>query len=137
MKQTIKNAKMITVGLFTLCTMGFVNATFAGATTDAPVELKFIGKVANQPVFELKLNNDVAQAYYINIKDASGNVLYSEKVRGEKLSRKYQLDIDASDMDAPGFGVSVEVTSANTHKTEVYKISAEKTVTENIVVAKL
>ena len=79
MKQTIKATKMIAIGLFTLCTLGFTNATFAGAKTDTPAELKFIGKIENQPVFELNLNNDASDVYYINIKDANYNVLYSEK----------------------------------------------------------
>jgi hypothetical protein len=137
MKQTIKKTKMITLGLFTLCTMGLTNTTFASVKTGEPAELKFIGKIKNQPVFQLNLNNDDAGVYYINIKDASHNVLYSEKIKGENLSRKYQLNIDEYELDAPDFGVTFEVTSAKTHKTQVYKVSSQKTVTENIVVAKL
>jgi len=137
MKQTINVTKMITMGLFTLCTMGLTNATFAGTKTGDPAELKFIGKIKNQPVFQLSLNNNAADEYYINIKDADYNVLYSEKIKGENLSRKYQLDIDASELNDPEFGVRVEVTSVKTHKTEVYKISSKTSVTENIVVAKL
>lgn len=137
MKQTIKATKMITMGLFTLCAMGFTNATFAGTKTETPAELKFIGKIKNQPVFELSLNNNASDEYYINIKDADFNVLYSEKIKGENLSRKYQLDIDASELSDPAFGVRVEVTSAKTHKTQVYKISSQASVTEKIEVAKL
>jgi len=137
MKQTIKTTKMITMGLFTLCTMGLTNATFAGPKTDNPAELKFIGKIKNQPVFQLSLNNNASDEYYINIKDADYNVLYSEKIKGENLSRKYQLNIDESELNAPDFGVRIEVTSVKTHKTEVYKISSKTSVTENIVVAKL
>ncbi len=137
MKQTFKTTKMITMGLFTLCTMGLTNATFAGAKTDSSAELKFIGKIKNQPVFQLSLNNNEPDSYYISIKDANNNVLYSERVKGENVSRKYQLDIDAADLNAASFGVKVEVTSIKTHKTEVYKISSHTNVTENIEVAKL
>ena len=137
MKQTINATKMITMGLFTLCTMGFTNATFAGTKTDTPAELKFIGKIENHPVFQLNMNNDASDEYYINIKDANSNVLYSEKIKGENLSRKYQLDVDASELSDPAFGVRVEVTSAKTHKTQVYKISSQTSVTEKIEVAKL
>ncbi|MGH2647720.1 MAG: hypothetical protein ACRDE8_09145, partial [Ginsengibacter sp.] len=87
MKQTIKTTKMITMGLFTLCTMGLTNATFAGVKTENQAELKFIGKINNQPVFQLNLNNNEAGSYFINIKDAENNVLYSENVKGENLSR--------------------------------------------------
>ena len=66
-------------------------------------------------------------------------MLYSEKVKAKdaNFSRKYGLDIEEDDLNAPGFAVIVEVTSAKTHKTQVYKISSHRSVTENIVVAKL
>ncbi len=137
MKQAMKTTRMITMGLFTLCTMGLSQATFAGLKSENPVELKFIGKIKNHPVFELNLNNNEAEQYFISIKDENANVLYSEKVKGENISRKYQLDIDEADLNSSSFGVTVEVTSAKTHKTEVYKISTNTSVTENIVVAKL
>ena len=137
MKQAMKTTRMITLGLFTLCTMGLSQATFAGSNTDNPVELKFIGKIKNRPVFQLNLNNNETDQYFINIKDEYNTVLYSEKIKGENISRKYQLDIDDADLNSSTFGVRVEVTSAKTHKTQVYKISSHKSVTENIVVAKL
>jgi hypothetical protein len=139
MKQAIKTTRMITMGLFTLCTMGLSEATFAGVKTDEPIEFKFVGKLKDRPVFQLKLNNDEAEEYFIRIKDENYDVLYSEKVKAKdaNFSRKYALDIDEADLNAPGFAVIVEVTSAKTHLTQVYKISSHRSVTENIVVAKL
>jgi hypothetical protein len=137
MKQAITTTKMITMGLFTLCTMGLSNTTFANAKTGNPSEFKFIGKVKDNPVFQLNLNNDDADSYFISLKDENNNLLYSEKVKGVNLSRKYQLDIDEADLDAASFGISVEVTSASTHKTQVYRIKSQTTVKSNIVIAKL
>ena len=139
MKHAIKTTKMITMGLFTLCTMGLSQATFAGLKSDNPVEFKFVGKVKNRPVFQLNLNNIEAEEYFIRIKDENYDVLYSEKVKAEQLnfSRNYGLDIEEDELNAPGFAVIVEVTSAKTHVTQVYKISSHRSVTENIVVAKL
>lgn len=137
MKTVKKTTKMIAMGLFTLCTMGLTNATFAGTKPTDPSELKFVGKVGERPVFQLNLNNDEAQVYYINIKDANSNVLYSEKVKGANLIRNYQLDVNEADLDSSDFGVTVEVTSAKTHKTEVYKISTKTNVTKDIIVAQL
>ena len=139
MKQAVKTTKMVTMGLFTLCTMGLSHATYAGVKTDSPIELKFIGKFNNNPVFQLNLNNDAAEVYFINIKDANNNVLYSEKLKASdaNYTRNYRLDIDDADLNAYGFGVKVEVTSAKTHKTQVYKISSQTTVKEDIIVAQL
>jgi hypothetical protein len=139
MKQAMKTTRMITMGLFTLCAMGLSQATFAGLKTDNPVEFKFIGKIENRPVFQLSMNNTEADEYFISIKDENHTVLYSEKVKAKdaNFSRKYQLDINDDDLTAPGFGVTVEVTSTKTHKTHVYRISSHTTVNENIIVAKL
>jgi hypothetical protein len=135
--KAITKTKMITMGLFTFCAMGFTNATFAASTAGNPTELKFVGKVNERPVFELNLNNSEAGEYFIDIKDVNNNVLYSEKINGSNLSRRYQLDINDADLSDPAFGVRFEVTSATTHQTTVYKISTQTKVTQNIVVAKL
>ena len=139
MKQAMQTTRMITMGLFTLGTMGLSQATFAGLKTGDPMELKFIGKTSNNPVFQLNLNNNEAEEYFIRIKDENHDVLYSEKVKAKdaNFSRNYGLDIDEGDLNAPGFAVTVEVTSATTHVKQVYKISSHRTVTENIIVAKL
>ncbi|MEO8765307.1 MAG: hypothetical protein ABI416_13505 [Ginsengibacter sp.] len=136
MKQT---TKMITMGLFTLCTMGLSQVTFAGEKAGNPTELKFIGKFKNHPVFELNLNNPEAEEFFISLKDENNVLLFSETVKAKNanFSRKYQLDIDDYDLSTAGFGVTVEVISAKTHQKQVYKISSQKTVNENIVVAKL
>jgi hypothetical protein len=137
MKQTIKSAGMIAMGLFTLCTIGLSNSTFANAKTGTPAELKYVGKINDQPVFQLSLNNDESGLYFINVKDENNNILYSEKVTGANLTRNYRLAIDDAELNEPGFGVTFEVESATTHKKEVYKVSTQTKVTENIVVAKL
>src|SRR5579862_887526 len=94
MKQAIKTTRMITMGLFTLCTMGLSTATFAGVKSDNPMEFKFIGKLQDRPVFQLNLNNDEAEEYFIKVKDENHDVLYSEKVKAKNanFSRKYALD---------------------------------------------
>ena len=127
------------MGLFTLCIMGLSHATYAGVKTGNPIEFKFIGKFNDNPVFQLNLNNGAGEVYLITIKDAGNSVLYSEKVKATEAnySRKYQLALDDADLGSYGFGVKVEVTSQKTHKTQVYKISSQTTVKQDIIVAKL
>ena len=137
MKQTIKKTRMITIGLFTLCTMGLMNVTFAGVKNNDPVELKFIGKINNRPVIQLNLNNKEAGEYFINIKGMNYHILYSEIVNGKNLSRIYKLNLDDDDLMAPGSAVRIEVTSAKTHETEVYKLNTMTGAAENVVAYKL
>ena len=139
MKQAMKTTRMITMGLFTFCAMGLSQATFASVRTDDPIEFKFIGKIKNDPVFQLNLNNNEAEEYFIKIKDENDNVLYSAKVKAKdaNYSRKYRLDIDEENLNADPFAIRVEVTSSKTRITQVYKISSHTTVNDNITVAKL
>jgi hypothetical protein len=139
MKQATRTTRMIAMGLFTLCTMALAEATFAGSKSDDPIEFKFVGKIKNRPVFQLNLNNNEAEVYLISIKDENYDLLYSEKVKAKdpNLSRNYALDIDESDLNAPGFAVTVEVISATTHVKQVFKISSHRSVSEKIIVAKL
>lgn len=133
----MKTGKIITLGLFTLCTIGLTNNIFAGNKPEDPAELKLVGNVQNHPVFKLNLNNKQTNEYIINIKDENSNVLYSEKIKGANISRTYQLAVDEADLNAPGFGIKFEVTPAASHKTQVYKISTQTKVTENILVTQL
>lgn len=139
MKQAMKTTRMITMGLFTFCAMGLSQATFGSVRTDDPIEFKFIGKIKNDPVFQLDLNNNEAEEYFIKIKDENDNVLYSAKVKAKdaNYSRKYRLDIDEENLNADRFAIRVEVTSSKTRITQVYKISSHTTVNDNIIVAKL
>ncbi len=139
MKQVMKTTKMIAMGLFTLCTIGTSHAAFAGLKTAAPIEFKFIGKVNDHPVFQLDLNNNEAEEYFISIKDENNTSLYYEKFMATEpnFSRKYRLDFTEDDLNAPAFEVIVEVTSMKTHKTQVYKITTHTTVSEEITVGKV
>ncbi|MEO6538379.1 MAG: hypothetical protein ABIT07_11390 [Ferruginibacter sp.] len=137
MKQATNKTTIIAAGLISIFTLASLPSTFAGVKTGEPVELKFIGSKASQPVFLLNLNNPEAGEYLIALKDQDMNVLYSEKIKGINLSRKYQIAVEEAEFRSPDFGVNVEVTSLKTHKTEVYKIRSSTRVVENILIAKL
>lgn len=54
-------------------------------------ELKFIGNVENQPVFELNLANKVEDEYTVTFRDEFGNVLYSDRFKGTGINKKFLL----------------------------------------------
>jgi len=119
MKKVTKNLSIVALLMaFTLAT----TATFANTTTGNPVsstiELKFIGKHENQPVFELNLANADADEFSIIIRDEYGSVLYSAKAKGTNITRKFMLNEEVGDTD-----LYVEVKSKKNNKVETYKIS--------------
>ncbi len=73
----------------------------------------------------------------IVIKDLNENVLYSEKVKGENVTRNYRLDVDEFDLTSPDFALTVQVTTAKTHETAVFHVKSTDHVVENYEVAKL
>jgi len=101
--------------------------------SDNPVELKYIGKVNNQPQFQLNLNNNETDEFVITLKDLSGGVLYSEVVKGKQISRKYRLNTDEIGVSEIRF----EVRSKRNNTTFVYVVSSTSRVVEDVVISKL
>ena len=137
MKTKMNALKIITVALIAIFAVGSSNTALAAKNPNEPMELKYMGKTQNQPVFQLNLNNPNASEYFISIKDETGKVLYSETVKGANVSRQYRLDINEDDMISPDFGITVQVTTAKTHQTEVFHVKSTTHVVENYEVAKL
>jgi hypothetical protein len=137
MKTKMNATKMVAIALLALGTIGTSTAALAEKTPNEPIELKYMGKTENQPVFQLNLNSTKDSEYFISIKDESGKVLYSEKVKGENVTRNYRFDVNEFDLSSPDFGITVEVTTAKTHKTQVFHVKSTTHVVENFEVAKL
>jgi hypothetical protein len=95
-------------------------------------ELKYIGILKNQPVFQLDLNSAKEEDFTIAIKDQFGQVLYSEKVKAKTYTRKFQLDTENLD-DAI---LRVEVKSGK-NKPEVFKINRNTRFYEETSISKL
>ncbi|MEO5944634.1 MAG: hypothetical protein ABIP30_11070 [Ferruginibacter sp.] len=137
MKHTFKKTRNITVGLSVLFLMAATQAVFAAPATDNPTEVKFLGKVKSQPLFQLDVNNNENETFVIVIKNNVGNEIYSEKVSGANLSRKYRLEISEDELNASDFGLTFEVTSVKTKHTESYKVSQKTQYIQGFEVAKL
>ena len=126
------NYKKIAIALATVLTLGLSSTAFAA--NEAPAELKFVGKQQNLPLFQLNLNNSDNLSYIVTVKDAEGNVLFSEKLTGENISRTYKLNTE--DVDLIG-GTTFEVTNSKTKNTSVYKIRNNVKIVTDVEVAKL
>jgi len=120
MKTKIKNYG--TVALFVAFSLIATVTLAHEGRGDAPVaELKFIGNLKNQPVFQLDLNNANQEDLTITIRDQSGEVLYSEKVKAKNFTRKFQLNTDEIGDEI----LKVEVRSSNSNKPAVFTINRD------------
>ncbi len=136
MKTTINSFKRIIITMAAIFSLSFTTATFA---TEAPkdsnaVGLHFVGKVENQPLFRLVLNNDLQGEFSVRVKDANGDEIFSEKLKGASIARMYQLDTQNGDLIS---GTTFEVTNKSNNSTVVYKINNVSKMVDNFTIAKL
>ncbi len=118
MKNVTKRLSILALVLALATTATMANNTTNVTPVASSIELKFIGNVENQPVFELNLANADADEFSIIIRDEYGVLLYSAKAKGTNITRKFMLNEEVSDTN-----LFVEVKSKKNNKTETYKIS--------------
>ncbi len=134
MKNVISNSRTVAIALVALFTLSFSATAFAGKGPENPaVELKFIGHLNSQPVYQLNLNNPEEAEYIIIIKDVAGEVLYSEKVKGAQVSRKFQLNTTEVDESEIRF----EIINRKTSRSSVYEITKSTKLVQDVVVNKI
>ncbi len=133
-KVTTKNRVAI-IALVAAISTAFVNPLMASTKTDPPaVEVKYIGLKDNNPVFEVAINTKKTDNYYVSVKDEAGEILYSEKLQGTTLSRKYRIDTEE---EIKAGGLIFEIWSANTNKTEIFTVGVTETIKRDVAVNKI
>ncbi|HEY4147886.1 MAG TPA: hypothetical protein VGM41_03105 [Chitinophagaceae bacterium] len=118
MKNVTKTLGMLALVLTLASTATMANNVKNTTPVSSSIELKFIGNVENQPVFELNLANADADEFLIIIRDEYGSLLYTAKAKGTNIVRKFMLNEEMGDTN-----LYVEVKSKKNNKTETYKIS--------------
>jgi hypothetical protein len=132
MKTKIKNYG--TIALFVAFSfIATVTLANEGQGDKPAAELKYIGNIKNQPVFQLDLNSSQEKDFTITIKDIYGNILYSEKVKAKSFTRKFQVDTNQIDDEV----LKVEVTSDRKSKPEVFTINRNTRFIEEPSITKL
>jgi len=136
MKKVMNKNKAIIIAV-----MAFISASFStpllamDKKTDPPVvEIKYLGFNDKNPVFEITINNAQVDNYYITVRGESGTALYSEKISGKNISRKYRIDTEEI---IPEGGLRFEIRAGSTNKTEVYVAGTNETITREMAVNKI
>ena len=136
MKKVMSKNKTIIVALMAIISTTFSNPLSAmDRKSDPPaVEVRYLGFVHKNPVFEITTNNVEADNFFITIRDEAGTVLFSEKLSGKKLSRKYRIDTEEEITEG---GLRFEVRSVKSKKTEVYIAGISENITREMAVTKI
>jgi hypothetical protein len=96
-------------------------------------ELKFIGNMENQPVFQLNLINNEDDEITVTFRDENGNILYTDKYKGANVSKKFLLKSD----ELGDATLNVVVRSKKNNSTDVYSINRNLSYVEETVINKV
>ena len=99
----------------------------------SPVEVKYLGQLNDQPLFQINVDNNQKEEMFVNLEDENGNILYSGKFSTSKFSRKFQF----SSLDLDGTKIKLSINSNSVKKSEVFEINNETKVVTEVVVTKV
>ncbi|HET9825588.1 MAG TPA: hypothetical protein VFP87_09640 [Chitinophagaceae bacterium] len=129
-----KTKKYATIALFVAFSLFTTIVSATGEKKDPPVaQLKYMGNIGNQPVFQLDLSTENEESFVISIRNQFGDNIYSERVKAKVFTRTFRLDTDSLEDDL----LSVEVRSSNSKKPEVFTINRYTRFVEEASVSKL
>ncbi len=133
MKQVINNMKTVVAAFVLVLTLGFANNSFAnnGENTNA-VELKYLGNLKNQPVFQLNIKGAVDAEFMVRITDEANNVVYAEKLKGQDISKKFQLSDEALENSLLTF----EIINKKDNSVTTFKVRNNTRTVQDIEIAK-
>ena len=134
MKKIVNKYRTFIVAAGVLILAGVSNSSFASIHHGPSGELKFLGTANNLPVFQLALNNIGKMEYVVTVKDSDKNVLFSEKIKGEKIRRTYKLNMNEASWIS---GTTFEVTNKSTGETRIYEVNGTASSVEYVSVSTL
>jgi len=135
MKRVMNSNKAIIIAIVAVFSMAITNPVNAmDKKADPGIEIKYLGFQQRNPVFEININKAETENFVITIRDASGTVLFSEKLTGKSISRKYRIDTEEVIEEG---GLRFEVRSVSDNKTEVYIAGVSENTTREMTVNKI
>lgn len=131
--ETRNNRKLAIVAL--AFTLAFSTPALAndGDKENPTTELKFIGNMENQPIFQLNLINNEDDVITVTFRDENGNIIYTDKYKGANVSKKFLLKSE----ELGDATVNVVVRSKKNNSTEVYSINRNLSYVEETVINKV
>lgn len=137
MKKIFSNTRFIAIAFMTVFTVAAAPMAMANDSSrinkTIPVELKLVGNVNDQPIFQLSYTGTEQDEFTIVLRDEDGNALYRENIKGEGFTKKFLLN-----KEEIGDGtLRFEVSSKKFDKVAVYEVNRSTRQVEDMVINKL
>lgn len=117
------------LALVTLGTALTANAQEKGREN---VEIRYVGAVGSKPIFLVEFDNADEDEVFVTLRDADGNILYSEKNSSKRFSKRFQLDRADEDMQ-----LTLSLFSKKGRLTQQFQISRNTRIVEDVTVTKM
>ncbi|RYY52094.1 MAG: hypothetical protein EOO05_22350 [Chitinophagaceae bacterium] len=126
--------KALAVALVAIFTVSFSTKALAiDETNTSGVELKFIGNLKNQPIFQLTANHPEETEYTVSVIDENNVVLYKDNVKSGVAGKKFMLNTE----ELGDASVRFEITGKKSNKTIVYEVNRNSHVVSDLVINKV
>jgi len=140
MKNVRTNMKnLVAVLAITLMTLS-ATAVLANGNEKKPatkketvVDVKYLGKINDQPVLQVVFNNETEEEVVVILKDAEGVVLYSENFNGKTFSKKFMFQGD----DTNNLQMEVVINTKKSSQSQSFSLSRSSRIVDEVVVSKL
>jgi adenylate cyclase len=123
---------VLVIALMVLSKYSFADTTERKVPA-TPVSVKYIGSINNQDLIQVEIENNSDDSFEISFVDKDGIELYSEIFNTRKISKKFLLDIP----DLNFKNLQLIVTSKKTFQSQTFSLAKNRTVFENVIVAKI
>jgi hypothetical protein len=124
---------IVYAGFASLLAFSFVPAHAEDKKPSAAVTINYLGSVDNQPVFQIEFENKNEETYTVSIKDDQGDVLYVEKSKDKKFSKKFKYQGQGFDY----VRLTFTLVSGKEKQSQEFEVNTNTRVVQDVVVTKL
>jgi len=110
-----------------------VKAQDSNKSNASVVEIKYLGSVDNQPVFQVEFDNLKQENVHVSITDENGTELFGGKFREKKFSKKFKFE----KLDTDPFKLRFTLTSENEKLSQVFEVNTKVWTVQDVVITKL
>lgn len=96
-------------------------------------EIKYLGTVQDKLVFQVNLQSSSSNTLFVSIKDDEGFVLFTEKIRDSKFSRKFAFDRE----EFEGKKLSFVIHTAGETTAQTFQVARNLRFVEDVVITRL
>ena len=95
--------------------------------------VKYLGTENNQLAFQVDFDNTTDRSFNISIKDEDGNLMYADRFKEKKFSKKFLVNPS----EYGTMKLTFVVTTLNDRQSQVFNINTNSRVVDDVVVTKL